>query len=105
MAQGAYGGSILWEDNTVTTYEGDFNISAIDVMVDNRPALRSDHPQGKGYCFTLLDNESQLCLYETEQKSYFPFFASCSFYQQGKLVRQASLLCRINESQSRNNVC
>jgi hypothetical protein len=26
-------------------------------------------------------------LYETEQKSYFPFLASCSFYQQGQLVR------------------
>ena len=87
MAQGVYSGSILWEDNTVTTYEGDFNISAIDVMVNNRPAVRSDNPQGKGYCFTLLDNESQLCLYETEQKSYFPFLASCSFYQQGQLVR------------------
>lgn len=89
MAQAVYGGSILWEDNTVMTYEGDFNRSAIDVMVNNRPALRSDHPQGKEYCFTLLDNESQLCLYETEQKSYLPFLASCSFYQQGKLVRQA----------------
>jgi hypothetical protein len=87
MSQGVYSGTILWEDNTVTIYEGDFNISSIDLMVNNRPAIRSDNPQKKGYCFTLLDDESQLCLYETEQKSYFPFLASCSFYQQEKLFK------------------
>jgi hypothetical protein len=27
MSQGVYSGSILWEDNTMTTYEGDFNIT------------------------------------------------------------------------------
>lgn len=85
MAQGVYSGSLLWEDDSVSYYEGDFNNSLIDVVVDGRKAVRSDF--SSGYCFTYLDDKSQLCVFDQAQKANVAFLASCTYYQENQVIK------------------